>query len=66
MVTNFKNWVVDFSATRHICTNKDAFTSYTPIRDDKKVVYLGESHIAQVLGKGSHVEAHFEKDSAFE
>ena len=52
MMTNSKNWVVDSSATRHIYANKDAFTSYTLVGDDKKVVYLGDSHIAQILGKG--------------
>ena len=51
MVTNSKNWVVDSGATRHICANKDAFTSYTPVGDDEKVVYLSDSHTAQVLGK---------------
>ena len=51
MVNNSKNWVVDSSATRHICANRDAFTSYTLVGDDEKVVYLGDSHIAQVLGK---------------
>ena len=49
MVTNSKNWVVDSGATRHICANRDAFTSYTLIGDDEKVVYLDDS---QVLGKG--------------
>ena len=34
------------------CAKKDAFPSYTPVGDDEKVVYLGDSHIAQVLGKG--------------
>ena len=52
MVTNSKNWVVDSGATRHICANRDDFASYTPVRDDNKVVYLGDSHTAQVLGKG--------------
>ena len=33
MVTNSKNWVVDSGATRHICANRDAFTSYTPRGD---------------------------------
>ena len=51
MVTNSKNWVVDYGETRHICANRDAFTSYTPLGDDEKVVYLGDSHIAQVLEK---------------
>ena len=52
MVTNSKNCVIDSSATRHICANRDSFTSYTPVEDDEKVVYLGDSHTAQVLGKG--------------
>ena len=51
MVTNSKIWVVDSSAIRHICANRDVFTSYTPVRDDEKVLYLGDSHTAQVLGK---------------
>ena len=46
MVTNSKH-----SATRHICANIDVFTSYTPVGDDEKVVYLDDSHTAQVLGK---------------
>ena len=44
MVTNSKNLVVDSGATRHICANKNAFTSYTLVGDDEKVVYLGDSH----------------------
>ena len=52
MVTNSKNWVVDSSVTRHICANLGAFTSYTSVGDDEKVVYLGDSHTTQVLGKG--------------
>ena len=38
--------MVDSGATRHICA------TYTLVGDDEKVVYLGDSHIAQVLGKG--------------
>ena len=52
MVTNSKNWVVDSGATRHICANRDVFTSYSLVGNDEKVVYLGDSHTAQVLGKG--------------
>ena len=44
--------MVDSGSTKHICANRDAFTSYTPVGDDEKVVYLGDSHIAQGLGKG--------------
>ena len=31
LVTNFKNWVVESGATRHIYANKDTFTSYTSV-----------------------------------
>ncbi|KAK3023360.1 hypothetical protein RJ639_043441 [Escallonia herrerae] len=31
IVTDEKAWVVDSGATRHICGNKSAFTSYTPV-----------------------------------
>ena len=43
MVTNSKNWVVDSSATRPICANRYAFTSYTSVGDDEKDVYLCDS-----------------------
>ena len=44
--------MVDSSATRHICANIDASIAYTLVGDDKNIVYLGDSHTAQVLGKG--------------
>ena len=47
--------MVDFGATRHICVNIYAFTSYTPEGDDEKFVYLGDSHTARVLGKNKVV-----------
>ena len=52
MVTNSKNWVVNSGSTRHIYANKDVFTSYTPVRDEENVVFLYDSHTAQVLEKG--------------
>ena len=52
MVTNVKEWVVDSGATRHICANKESFSTYTPVEDGKEVVYLGDSRTANVLGKG--------------
>ena len=55
LVTDYKNWMVDSSATRHIYANRDVCTSYTPIGDEEKVVYLGDSHTTQVLGKGKVV-----------
>ncbi|XP_071928133.1 uncharacterized protein [Coffea arabica] len=52
IAANVKEWVVDSGATRHICANREAFSSYTPIGDDEEVVYLGDSRTANVLGKG--------------
>ena len=52
MVTNSKNSMVDSGAIRHICANRYAFTSYPPIGDDEKIVYLGDSLTTQVMGKG--------------
>ena len=44
--------MVDSGVTRYICANRDVFTSYTLVGDNEKVIYLGNSHTAQVLGKG--------------
>jgi len=44
--------VVDSGATRHICANKNVFTSYTSVGDGEEQVYLGDSRITLVLGKG--------------
>ena len=53
MVTNVKEWVVDSSATKHICANKESFSTYTPVEDGKERVYLGDSRTTNVLGKGN-------------
>jgi hypothetical protein len=44
--------VVNSTATRHICENKKFFLTYTSFKDGEEVVYLGDSRIANVLGKG--------------
>ncbi|CAL8155353.1 unnamed protein product [Prunus armeniaca] len=41
MGTNAKDWVVDSGATRHIYGNRNAFTSYTPLRDGEEHVFMG-------------------------
>ncbi|KAL9378012.1 hypothetical protein Peur_029347 [Populus x canadensis] len=33
MVTNEKHWVVNSSATRHMCENKEFFSTYTSFKD---------------------------------
>ena len=44
--------VVDFGATRHICANRNAFSSYSSVGDGEEQVYLGDSRTTSVLGKG--------------
>ncbi|CAH9081429.1 unnamed protein product, partial [Cuscuta epithymum] len=45
-------WVVDSGATKHICKNKNDFTSYTIIGDGEELVYLADSKTVKVHGKG--------------
>jgi len=52
LVTNVSKWVVDSGATRHICANKNVFTSYISVGDGEEQVYLSDSKIILVLGKG--------------
>ena len=52
MVTNMKDWVVNFGATRHICGNRSAFTSYTTLKEEEEQVFMGDSRSTLVIGKG--------------
>ena len=51
MVTNMKGWIVDSRATRHICGNRSALTSYTKVREGKEQVFIGNSRSSSVIGK---------------
>ena len=51
LVANVLEWVVDFGATRHICTNRNAFTSYFTVGEGEEHVYFGDSRTASVLSK---------------
>jgi len=51
MMTSVSNWMVHSSATRHICVNKSAFTSYTSVKEGEKHLYLSHSKIISILGK---------------
>ena len=52
LVTNVSKWVVDSGATRHICANRNAFSSYSSVGDGEEQIYLGDSRTTSVLGKG--------------
>ena len=49
MVTNMKDWVVDFGATGHICGKKSPFTSYTTVKEEEKQVFMGDSRSTPVI-----------------
>ncbi|RVX03578.1 36.4 kDa proline-rich protein [Vitis vinifera] len=40
MVANMKDWVVDSRATKHICGNRSAFTSYTTVNEGEEQVFM--------------------------
>ena len=44
--------MVDSGATRHICGNRSAFTSYTTVNEGEKQVFMGDSRSTLVIGKG--------------
>ncbi|XP_061358082.1 uncharacterized protein LOC133302336 [Gastrolobium bilobum] len=46
-----KEWWVDTGATRHVCSNKGMFSSYTPTDNDEKL-YMGNSSTSKVEGVG--------------
>ena len=52
MVTNMKDLIVDFGATRHICGNRSAFTFYTTVKEGKEQVSVGNSRSSPMIGKG--------------
>ena len=51
MVTDTKDWVVDSRATRHICCNRSAFTSYTMVKGEEQV-FMGVSRSSLEICKG--------------
>ena len=44
--------MVDSRAIRHICADKNVFTSYTSVGDGEEQVYLDDSRTTLVLGNG--------------
>ena len=43
--------MVDSGVTRHICGNKNAFTSYTTLKEGDEQVFMGDSRSTLVIGK---------------
>ena len=51
MITNMKDWIVESGATRHICGNRSAFTTYTMVKEGEEQVFMGDSRLSLVIGK---------------
>ena len=47
-----KSWIVDSSATRHICINRNSFISYNDIEEGEERLFVGNSKRVAVLGMG--------------
>ena len=53
LIVNPKEWWVDTSATRHICSDKKMFTSYEIINGEQ--LFMGNSSTSKVEGQGKAV-----------
>ncbi|KAA0042920.1 pol polyprotein [Cucumis melo var. makuwa] len=51
MVGNSKEWWVDTGATRHICANKNMFTSYVSVSNGEQL-FMGNSFTSKVKAQG--------------
>ena len=45
-------WWIDFEATRHVCKDKNLFSSYKAF-ENGKVLYMSNSSTTSVKGKGN-------------
>ena len=53
LISDVKKWVVDSGATKHICANKDMYTSIE--KGEDRIYLAAQSQTAKVLGKGKVV-----------
>ncbi|PHT87587.1 hypothetical protein T459_09693 [Capsicum annuum] len=51
LVGNPREWWMDSGATRHVCANKELFSTFDPTQVEEKI-YMGNSTIAKVEGTG--------------
>ena len=50
VASNQKEWWIDTGATKHVCTNRDLFSSFTAVEGKK--FYMGNSASCEVKGQG--------------
>ncbi|RVW62815.1 Retrovirus-related Pol polyprotein from transposon TNT 1-94 [Vitis vinifera] len=49
--SNPKEWWIDTSATRHVCSDKKMFSTFEPIENGEKV-FMGNSATSEIKGQG--------------
>ncbi|KAF3650418.1 putative phosphoserine aminotransferase, chloroplastic-like [Capsicum annuum] len=55
LMGNPREWWMDFGATRHVCANKELFSSFAPAQVEE-MMYTGNSATAKVLDKFKYME----------
>ncbi|PHU01485.1 hypothetical protein BC332_31272 [Capsicum chinense] len=51
LVGNPREWWMDSGATRHVCANKELFSSFSPAHEEE-MIYMANSATAKVEGTG--------------
>ncbi|XP_069145711.1 homeobox-leucine zipper protein ROC8-like [Solanum lycopersicum] len=54
LVENPKEWFLDSGATRHICSTKEAFATYTPAEYDEDL-FMGNTTTTRIAGTGKKI-----------
>ena len=49
--SNPREWWIDIGATRHVCSNKNMFTSFEPVDSGEKL-FMGNSATSEIQGQG--------------
>ena len=49
--SNPREWWIDIGATRHVCSNKNMFTSFEPVDSGEKL-FMGNSASSKIQGQG--------------
>ena len=50
-----KAWVLESGCTKHVCGNKNMFTTYNLIKEGTEKIYIGDSQPTPIVGKGKVV-----------
>src|SRR3954464_12252366 len=51
---NQREWWIDTGATKHVCSNRDMFTSFEPVKNGQRL-FMGNATTSAIEGKGTIV-----------